>query len=311
MYLSNHAAPFPENGSSFGSIPPHPGYGPREALRLLASGRLFLAAVLCNVLELLLWLPELIPLVTQTPGLTSDILPSTIVAGDDPLAGMYPLLDIIDMGYRVGMMVLWLWGLLTAVGLLLIRRSARSAQPGSLIGTAGLSILKVQKVIELILSCLIAVGILVALVAMFSTDASIVLLTVAMTLMVGGVSVVLILPNLLAQRSLQAARDIFRDGQTDRRASMVLAVFYFLGGGGTLMCMPTVIWSALDVTETVLTLARDLSSALSMILFGLLLVKFRSRPAPYPAQPPQYDMDPVTRRLSPDEIPFRADPWDP
>lgn len=245
-------------------------HDPRREVRRLATGRLFLTAVVCYVLELMLRLLEI-------PDGTSDAFLASLV--DNDFAGVsLEALEVMGTAYEVGWSALWIWGAVTAVGLIMTLYAARSAGEGTPIGTAGLAILRVQKIAELCLSILLAVGLVVAVA--IGAGGSIVLALMAGGIIMGAVGIAWVLPTLLALDTIRGVKEIFEDGQTLRRSSVVLVVYCMVDGIGRLASMAGSLWAVADDLWNIVTMVRIGAGAASQILFGVLLVQFQSGCAP-------------------------------
>lgn len=319
--------------------------GDRQALARIASGPLFLTAVILYVAGLILTLIS-----TLTGSYAESLLSS--YASIDIQIDLSAMEQSINSSMIPSQLISSLPAILTIVACFMVFLSARTSPTDRPMPTAGLTILQVITTVTLVLYCIFALLAVVLVVIfavlgtkivdglsqqmydlisqLFTTELSysplpgeIASLIVTFLITVCVIFVLAlalcIVQNAFTIRTVRSAKDVCRTGSTTRRPSLFVAIFLFIIGGSNAISLFSV-FSLLAFPEMYGLIPVYLSSTCSgvaMILFGVVILQFRSalRKPIAPANPyfpaagyPVYPQSPT--QLPQWEPPYQGnDPW--
>lgn len=304
----------------------------RLALKRIASGPMFFAATILYLIALVLSL-----IYVGSGSLISDlsVLYSSINIDLSALEGLNstPIL--------IGQLVSSAPGIVTFLALGLIFLAAKKSDGTQPISTAGLTILQVTAIVTLCFMGLVAALCLALLVMLiiagpetignkismnptselniplnpdFSTSSfgskfsTLVFVVFLVLLIVMLVTLVLsAVYQALVLRSVRCAKEVCREGTTQKKPSLVLGILCIVSGGGSIASSLSQLLNPLSLFMS-FQIVATLASGVATLLFGICLLNFRSAlptqlPVWYPENP-AYPPAPEAYQL-----PQYEDPW--
>ena len=254
----------------------------RATAKKVGSSPAFLIAIICFTLTLFLHLLTLQP-AGSTYTTFEDLFTAFNIAQPDSLETLTLVTGIISM----------LPGILIATGLWITYGTCVSRKPKA--NTAGLTMIFVVNLVELILTSLVLLGALVLMIIVYHTEPwqlngadadfeKAICLAIIITL--AATFAFALLSYIKVCTTASNVRNTLRTGMPNRRASRFVGVLCFisgvmlvlLGGGNLMMGLAILLPSAF------LSALSNLLTAASQILFGVLIFSYRSKMAALEAE---------------------------